>query len=152
MVNRKSMYQALLSARQARRITPSEYLVGCAIVRRTDAKGVCWPSLDTLAADTGVVVRTVSRAIAALKASGFITWRPRWRSRHRRQSNVYTLVGLLGQKPAARREKSLLRTTSDTESSRPLPDRLALALASLGKAIGCAPDEVAPWLRTKTMT
>ena len=59
------------------KLTPSQRLVYLALAKYADGAGVCFPSVDTLAASTGFERKTVMRAIAGLEAAGVITRRLR---------------------------------------------------------------------------
>ena len=75
----------------------SRLAVAHAIGHMIDARGECWPSLDTLAKDAMVGKRTVQRALDDLERVGLVT-------RHRRGGGMYgaggrgvtTVYGLTG--------------------------------------------------------
>lgn len=85
----------LHTARLARAITASHAEVARALLRRLGTDGRLDPAHATLAADTGLCPRTVSRAIHRLAAVGLLTWQRRlvrqgWRAAQ--ISNAYALV------------------------------------------------------------
>ena len=78
--------------RQVRAITSTAVLVGQALLTYADRRGECWPAHATLAARVGCCVRSVQRALDALRAAGLLSWdarRARW---NRRMSNLYALL------------------------------------------------------------
>ena len=58
---------------------------------RDDEDGVCFPGQKRIAADLGLSISTVKRAIADLERSGHIEKTARYHARNGRQSNLYTL-------------------------------------------------------------
>lgn len=64
-------------------------LVLLALLGRTNATGVCWPSHQTIAADAHVSPSTVKRALEALRSAGLVTWTVRQDDASARSSNLY---------------------------------------------------------------
>lgn len=77
-------------------------LVLLKIANRADENGVCWPSLDRLASDTGLGRRTVERAVAELVASGLVRKETRRDGAGKAMSNVYHLDIALAERQAER--------------------------------------------------
>ena len=96
--NQRARFRFLLTAhRRARHITPLAELVGNALVKRLSVDGQCDPAHDTIAADVGCHVRTVRRALDAMRTLGLVIWQRRlvrdgWRVQQ--SSNAYVLVPL----------------------------------------------------------
>ena len=65
--------------------------IALALANRVNPKGVCWPSINTLANDTGFSVSTVKRGLWALKDSGYLNTENRTRKDGSHTSNLYTL-------------------------------------------------------------
>jgi hypothetical protein len=81
--------------RRAGRLTALHVEVGLALLRRLGTDGRCEPAHDTLARDAGCGVRTVQRALAALRDCGLAYWvnrlvRAAWRAEQ--TSNAYILT------------------------------------------------------------
>lgn len=120
--------------RRAGRLTALHVLVGRALLRRLGEDGQCDPSHATLAADAGCGVRTVGRALAALREQGLLTWERRlvrrpWpaggpgASRAEQTSNAYALLLPEGQvaprmerRPGAGRRRSDCGGQADRET------------------------------------
>ncbi len=120
--------------RRAGRLTALHVLVGRALLRRLGEDGQCDPSHATLAADAGCGVRTVGRALAALREQGLLTWERRlvrrpWpaggpgASRAEQTSNAYVLLLPEGQvaprmerRPGAGRRRSDCGGQADRET------------------------------------
>ena len=58
---------------------------------RCDAKGECWPAINTIAKDTSLSRSTVKRAIADLISFGLLKKEPRYRENGSNSSNRYYL-------------------------------------------------------------
>ena len=56
---------------------------------RADAEGMCFPGHKTIAADLGISVSTVKRAIADLEQAGCMEKTARFHRRNGRRSNLY---------------------------------------------------------------
>lgn len=85
----------LHAARLARRITAAHAEVAKALLRRLGPDGRLDPAYATLAADTGLDVRTIGRAIRRLADACLLTWQRRlaragWAARQ--TSNAYCLA------------------------------------------------------------
>ena len=73
-------------------LTCSEKMTLVSLANRANDKGVCFPSLDTLAQDTGQSSRNVHRCICALRDKGLIAWSKQTDTQDRRKKkNVYSL-------------------------------------------------------------
>ena len=86
--------------RRAKRLTLHYVEVGRALARRLGSDGELTPSHATIARDAGVKLKTVQRALDALRACGMIQWvkrlvRDGWQAKQ--TSNSYAL--LLGEAP-----------------------------------------------------
>ncbi|MBU5426929.1 helix-turn-helix domain-containing protein [Tissierella pigra] len=58
---------------------------------RSDAKGECWPAINTIARETSMSRSTVKRGIADLIRCGLLTKEPRYRENGSNTSNRYFL-------------------------------------------------------------
>ena len=58
---------------------------------RSDAKGECWPAINTIARETSMSRSTVKRGIADLIQCGLLTKEPRYRENGSNSSNRYFL-------------------------------------------------------------
>ena len=58
---------------------------------RSDAKGECWPAINTIAKETSMSRSTVKRGIADLIRCGLLTKEPRYRENGSNSSNRYFL-------------------------------------------------------------
>ena len=58
---------------------------------RSDAKGECWPAINTIARETSMSRSTVKRGIADLVRCGLLTKEPRYRENGSNSSNRYFL-------------------------------------------------------------
>ena len=58
---------------------------------RADEDGVCFPGHKTIAADLGVSVSTVKRALHDLESAGCVEKTARFHARNGRRSNLYKL-------------------------------------------------------------
>ena len=58
---------------------------------RSDASGVCWPGIKTIARDMNLSRSTVKRALADLEQHGYLAKLPRYRPNGSNTSNLYTL-------------------------------------------------------------
>lgn len=56
---------------------------------RSDASGICWPSINTIAADLKLSRRTVQRALGDLAETGLIACEARRRGNGSQTSNLY---------------------------------------------------------------
>lgn len=50
-------------------------LVLFALLRFTNGRGLCWPSIETIADRTGLCTKSVNRALKALRSAGMVTVR-----------------------------------------------------------------------------
>lgn len=53
-------------------ITTAEYRILCYLLMRAGNQDVCYPSLNTIAADTDIGLSTVKRAIPSLAKKGYL--------------------------------------------------------------------------------
>lgn len=58
---------------------------------RSNAEGVCWPGIRTIARDLRLSRATVQRALRDLERGGWITKEPRWRENGSSSSNFYRI-------------------------------------------------------------
>lgn len=65
---------------RARKLSASERWVLAVLANRANGSRICWPSLETIAADTGLSARTVFSAVHSLAAKGLIEIRKFGRS------------------------------------------------------------------------
>jgi hypothetical protein len=72
-------------------VTPTEKLVLLSIAEHANADGICWPGMAKIAEKTGLVRRTVIRAVEALDAAGIIGVERRRTGAGRQTSNLYRL-------------------------------------------------------------
>jgi hypothetical protein len=73
------------------RLTPQEGWVAIAIASHADKHGAAWPSVNALAAETGLCRRTIQRALRRLVDKGVITVAFRQRENGSNTSNQYTI-------------------------------------------------------------
>jgi hypothetical protein len=99
-----------------------------ALVNRTDSAGKCWPSIATLADDSGFSQRTVKRSLEALVAAGLVTRRPQYNTLGR-TSNMYTVkvpqaptYGLTGPNPQAPQAQEVVKDEVRQRSRPRAPD------------------------------
>ncbi len=59
---------------------------------RSDAEGMCWPGIKTIASDLGLSRSTVKRALSDLERSGYLERTSRFRENGSHTSNLYTLL------------------------------------------------------------
>lgn len=59
---------------------------------RSDAAGICWPGVKTIAADLRLSRRTVQRALNDLEKAGWVSRQPRRRPNGSLTSNQYRLT------------------------------------------------------------
>ena len=59
---------------------------------RSDAAGICWPGVKTIAADLKLSRRTVQRALNDLERAGLVTRQSRRRPNGSLTSNRYQLI------------------------------------------------------------
>jgi DNA-binding transcriptional regulator YhcF (GntR family) len=91
-VDRNVFAARLFMAKCRKQITACQYLVGRAMLRRANKKGVCWPSLERIANDAGnVCVKTVQRAKERLRELGFLEWIVRRKFWSRHDTCLYSL-------------------------------------------------------------
>ena len=69
---------------------------------RSDASGVCWPGIKTIARELGLSARTVQRALADLERRQLIEKRNRRRSNGSLTSNLYRLTKQKTSQPPAK--------------------------------------------------
>jgi hypothetical protein len=137
-------------------ITPSEYLVGRAMLRRACRKGVLWPSHGRLARDAGNrSTKTVQRAKAKLRALGFISWQNRRLTWNRQDTCLYQLSCPskplpVSNLPSLSKTKYINGLSSSVKLSTGFSPRPGLddALARLGASLGVPVEEAMPWLKT----
>lgn len=67
---------------------------------RSDAAGICWPSIKTVAADLKLSRRTVQRALNDLEQAGLVTRQLRHRPNGSLTSNQYQIQKKISQSPA----------------------------------------------------
>jgi GntR family transcriptional regulator len=72
--------------RSAVELPPFARLLALALKSRSDEDGRCFPTIETLASDTGMGERTVDKYLAVLRDSGYL------RSHRRRGASLYWLV------------------------------------------------------------
>ena len=128
----------LMQLRQARRITSTAALVGQALLTYADRQGECWPAHATLAARVGCCVRSVQRAMDALRVAGLLAWdarRARW---NRRMSNLY---GLLTPDRLQEQPIRVPRQPSPVDRPRSVATQIA--------ALGPMPDGLAAMVRAR---
>jgi hypothetical protein len=155
---RRAQWRARLDLhRRAGRVTALHAEVGRALLRRLAEDGQCDPAHDTIAADAGCGVRTVGRALAALRRCGLVTWTRRlvragWRAAQ--TSSAYVLqLGDLVPIPVRRCDGQVGRETRNRDSiSAPDPQAIRAAQAALaairearGKKV--AQESAARWTR-----
>lgn len=69
-------------------------LVLLALLDRTNASGVCWPSKNTIAAEARCSKRSVDKALEELRESGFVRWKQRPAMDGNYQTNYYSVANL----------------------------------------------------------
>ncbi|MCH4271782.1 MAG: helix-turn-helix domain-containing protein, partial [Kerstersia gyiorum] len=75
------------------RIKPVEKLILLVLVKMTDSKGGCFPSIRLLAEQCCVSERTVQRTLKRFEANGWLKIEARWRDKNAGQtSNSYQLL------------------------------------------------------------
>jgi hypothetical protein len=72
-------------------LKPVSKLVLMALADAADDKGVCWPSISTVAAKCNISTRTVRRSIQLLVARGLVVVEQRYRTDGSFSSNLYRL-------------------------------------------------------------
>lgn len=72
------------------KLRPSDVAVYEALVGRANAQGVCWPSRELIARESGVSSRTVYTVCRRLEEAGLITMK----QSHGRRGNVVTITPL----------------------------------------------------------
>ena len=72
-------------------LSPRAISVYIYLCDRADEDGICFPGQKRIAADLGLSVSTVKRAIADLEQSGHIEKTARYHTRNGRRSNLYNL-------------------------------------------------------------
>ena len=83
-------YKAVLWVRSLRLDKSAKMVLG-ALAQRAGDDNSCFPSHQTLVADTGASLDTIQRALHQLRTSGLIVQTLRYDSRGKRTSNRYTL-------------------------------------------------------------
>jgi DNA-binding MarR family transcriptional regulator len=73
-------------------VKTTEKLLLLVIANYADEKGHAWPSVETLARDTGMSRTTVKRTMKKLEATGFIRRQKRIKNQSQ-TSNLYALKG-----------------------------------------------------------
>lgn len=66
--------------------------VYCCLKDHADRQGQCWPSIATIARETGLSRSTVKRAILDLERAGYLKKEQRWRENGGKSSLLYTLL------------------------------------------------------------
>ena len=80
--------------RQLRQYGGSVYAVWMCLGSHVGDKGYCWPSLRTIARETGYSLSSVQSAISALESEGLIRkWNRQPDGQDNYYSNVYSLEG-----------------------------------------------------------
>lgn len=69
---------------------------------RSDASGVCWPGIKTIAGELGLSTRTVQRALDDLEDAGLIVKKQRRRKNGSLTSNLYRLTSRKKSQPPAK--------------------------------------------------
>jgi len=77
---------------QMRSLTPTQKLVLLCLAQHANAQGECWPSVATIAEETGYSARAVQLALADLRQAGHIKITPATSEGGRCKSNVYRLA------------------------------------------------------------
>ena len=72
-------------------VDPREKLILIILANYADPKGVCWPSMATLAKDTGYCRRTILRSIHAMQKDGLLSFQNTKNGRLK-SSNRYKLA------------------------------------------------------------
>ena len=75
-----------------RRLKPTAKLVLMSLADAADDRGVCWPSVPTLARKCCTSTRTVQRILGELVEAGLLRAEPRFRKDRSRSSNRYCLA------------------------------------------------------------
>ena len=70
-------------------ITTAEYRILCYLLMRAGNQDVCYPSLNTIAADTDIGLSTVKRAIPSLAKKGYLKKINRKKANGSATSNLY---------------------------------------------------------------
>ena len=70
-------------------ITTAEYRIMCYLLMRAGNQDVCYPSLNTIAADTDIGLSTVKRAIPSLAKKGYLKKINRKKANGSATSNLY---------------------------------------------------------------
>ena len=75
-----------------RQLKPTAKLVLMSLADAADDRGVCWPSVPTLARKCCTSTRTVQRILGELVEAGLLRAEPRFRKDRSRSSNRYCLA------------------------------------------------------------
>jgi DNA-binding transcriptional MocR family regulator len=104
-MSKNLLFEAL--TQDTNNITSTEKFVLVCLANRCNESNTCFPSLETIAKDTGFSTRTAHRAVKALQEKGFIKARQRFMANGPKiqTSNEYTLT--------------LSPTSIDTKSNKP---------------------------------
>lgn len=70
---------------------PGAVMVLLVLMSRTNETGECWPSVKTIAAETGQSESSVKRFLRELREAGLVTWRERKAENGDTTSNAYRL-------------------------------------------------------------
>ena len=70
-------------------ISTAEYRILCYLLMRARNQDICYPSLNTISADTDISVSTVKRAIPELVKKGYLKKRNRKKINGSATSNLY---------------------------------------------------------------
>lgn len=68
------------------------YVVYLYLYDRANKEGICWPSINTIAADTKMSATTVRRAIKDLKKAGLIETEQRYREHGGKSSLLFKII------------------------------------------------------------
>lgn len=66
--------------------------VYCCLKDHANKQSQCWPSLATIARETGLSRSTVKRALADLEHAGYVKKEQRWRENGGKSSLLYTIL------------------------------------------------------------
>lgn len=105
MIQPKDIALAAQALNRIPNLSPAARRVGVELLQRMDRNtGLTWPSQERLGEALGLSVRSISSAIAQLRAMGFLTWKASRRATHVYHVAVKALVD------AAERVKAALRS------------------------------------------
>lgn len=78
-------------------LTPVQFMVYSYLVCCAGSRGTCWPSMQTIAANSNCSPTTARAAVQELKRRGFINYVPTYERRHgqnRQTNNTYFILDL----------------------------------------------------------